>query len=209
MRKNLGNNVLRTSALALACLAFVGADARASATQSYSTSDTIYGGGITGDNVLTFNPVSSGSFAGPSSIGLGAFVMSTLPDGVSTTYNNTAFSITFQPKDGNGMTVGSPATITGTLNGTITGNDSSTVVATFNPTSLLPTVAGGGLSTFSALDSPLHLVPASAGGLTTVQAQFIPTNPVPAPEPTTLAILATSLVGVGLRRKLRSGRKSS
>jgi hypothetical protein len=35
------------------------------------------------------------------------------------------------------------------------------------------------------------------------------TGPVAAPEPTTMAILATSLVGLGLRQKLRSTRKSS
>ena len=212
MRKNLCNNVLRTSAFALACLAFAGADVKAAALHTYSTSGTILSDGITGTNAIGFNPVSTGSFLAPSSVGLGEFVVSTLPDGVSTTYDNTHFSIIFNPVTINGTNypAGSPpVTLTGELNGTITGNQ-STVVATFDPIqSPVFTANGTYLSTLSVLDNPLNLVPASAGGSTTVQAQVITSGPVPAPEPTTMAILATSLVGFGLRQKLRSGRKSA
>jgi hypothetical protein len=236
MRTNLVSNVLRTSAFALACLALAGADVKASALHTYSTTGAILGDGIstsaatsvansdvaastgisasgvTGTSAVSYNPVASGSFLAPSSVGLGEFVVSTLPTGQSTTYTNTHFSIIYNPLTIGGVPypAGSPpVTITGELNGTITGNQ-STVVATFDPIkSPVFTADGNFLNTLSVTNSPLSLVPASAGGRTTVQAQVSTSGPVPAPEPTTMAILATSLVGFGLRKKLRSGRKSS
>ena len=212
MHTNLVSNVLRTSAFALACLALAGADVKAAALHTYSTSGTILSDGITGSGVISYDPVSTGSYLAPSAVGLGEFVVSTLPAGTSTTYNNTHFSLIYQPVTIDGVTfpVGaSPVTLTGELNGTITGNQ-STVVATFDPIkSPVFTANGTFLSTLSVTNNPLNLVPASAGGSTTVQAQVSTSGPVPAPEPTTMAILATALVGFGLRQKLRSARKSA
>ena len=185
--------------------------------QTYSTSGTINNDGITGTNVISFNPVASGSFSAPSSVGLGEFVVSTLPTGSQTTYDNTHFSIAYNPVSvaGTSLPAGAtPVTITGELNGTITGSQSS-VVATFNSVSnpVFASADGQFLSTLSVLNNPLDLVPASAGGRTTIQAHVVTTSPSPAgdnntPEPTTLAILATSIVGFGLRQRLRS-RKSA
>jgi hypothetical protein len=220
MSKILGKNVLRTSAFALACLAFVGADVKASAvSQTYSTGGTVLGTGIsspdgsTPTNVISFTPVVSGAFTAPSAVSLGQFQVATLPAGKETDYNNTPFSITYNPltiAGSNFSTTASPITITGMLNGSITGSQSS-VVATFNSISnpVFASADGQLLSTLSVLNNPLDLVPASAGGITTIQAQVITTSPVPAPEPTTMAILLTSVVGFGLRKKLRSGRKSA
>ena len=137
----------------------------------------------------------------------------TLPDGQSTTYDHTRFSIIYNPvndqRNALSFDLGSPVTITGSLTGTISGSQSS-VKATFDPIqNPVFTANGTFLNTLSVLNNPLDLVPASAGGRTTVQAQVITSGPVPAPEPTTMAILATSLVGFGLRQRLRSGRKSA
>jgi hypothetical protein len=183
----------------------------------YSTSGTINTDGITGTNVISLNPVASGSFSAPSSVGLGEFVVSTLPPGSQTVYNNTHFSITYNPVSVAGIALpagATPVTITGELNGTITGNQSS-VKATFDTISspVFSAKDGQFLSTLSILNNPLDLVPASAGGRTTIQAHVVTTSPSPSgdnntPEPTTLAILATSIVGFGLRQRLRS-RKSA
>ena len=59
----------------------------------------------------------------------------------------------------------------------------------------------------------LALVPASAGGITTVQAGVNTTFPSPSgdnntPEPTTLAILTTSILGFGLPPRPRSRRSA-
>jgi hypothetical protein len=185
--------------------------------QTYSTSGTINTDGITGTNVISLNPVASGSFSAPSSVGLGEFVVSTLPPGSQTVYNNTHFSIAYNPVSvaGTPLPAGAtPVTVTGVLNGTITGSQSN-VKATFDTISSPVFSVGNGqfLSTLSILNNPLDLVPASAGGRTTIQAQVVTTSPSPAgdnntPEPTTLAILATSMVGFGLRQRLRA-RKSA
>ncbi len=239
MRKTLGKHVLRTSAFALACLALAGADALAvtsatatmgttasSAVQMYSTTGTVSAGNtITGTPDITFVPIQSGSFNAPSAAGLGYFQVSKSAMNTSTTYNNTPFTIIYNPLSTAGITTNAtPITIPGTLSGTIStdanGNQSSSVVATFNPITspVFQTPNGSYMSTVTLANSPLDLVPYSAGGNTTVQANIVtsaaPAGPslgtgVTTPEPTTLAILATSLVGFGLRQKLRSSRKSA
>jgi hypothetical protein len=239
MRKNLVSKVLRTSAFAMACLALAGPKVQAAAlgataatpalsgvAHTYSTGGTVLDTGIsspdgsTPTNVISFTPVVSGSFTTPSSLSLGEFQVATLPAGKETDYNNTPFSITYNPltiAGSNYPSTASPITITGTLNGVITG-DQSSVVATFNSIGnpVFTSADGTYLSTLSVLNSPLALVPSSAGGITTVQAGLITTYPSPAggggtnppstPEPTTLAILATALVGLGLRKQLRKTR---
>ncbi len=238
MRKTLGKHVLRTSAFTLACLALAGANVRAAAStdststavQTYSTTGTVTDinpstgmSTITGNPDITFVPIQSGSFGAPSTAGLGYFQVSKTAMGTSTTYTNTPFTIIYNPLSTNGITPNStPITISGTLSGTIStdanGNQSSSVAANFNPITspVFSTPTGSYVSTVSLADSPLHLVPYSAGGNTTVQADIVTTAVPPgpplatsAPEPTTLAILATSLLGLGLRQKLRSSRKSA
>ena len=233
MRKNLVSTVLRTSAFATACLALAGSNVHASASvtaasasfpqvvsQTYSSGGLILGTGITSPdgstptNVLSYTPVVAGAYTSPSAISLGEFQVATLPMGKETDYNNTPFSITYNPLTVAGQNYSSsaaPITITGHLTGAITGSQSS-VVATFDsvtsPAFFSPD--GAYLSTLSVLNSPLALVAPSAGGITTVQAAVSTTAPTPAggggnnvPEPTTFAILATAFIGLGLRKQLR------
>jgi hypothetical protein len=249
---------MRTSAFALACLALVGADVRAdmiattttsapvsstvsttsttdsTPSETYTTTATITATGVTGTPVVAFKTVGDASqgvfnsFDLNSNVNLGAFVISANPQGVTTTYKDTPFTITYTPAaiTGAGATTQFPNTailIHGFLDGSVTGKGSSTLQAHFTSldSPVFSTAGGTYLSTISIANNPLSLPSFSAGGETTIQG-LVTTSPadpgsVPpplggsqnAPEPTTLVILATSLVGFGLRRRLRSGRQSA
>jgi hypothetical protein len=176
----------------------------------YSTSGTVNSTGVTGTPVISFNSVQNGAFTAPSAFSMGSFQVAPLPTGVSTTYTNTPFSITYLANqvDGSVPSVnGTPITISGVLNGTVTGGSQSDVIATFNPASLPAFQTGNFSDTLSVLDSPISLVPSTTnGGLTTAQAQMIVQSIVPppaAPEPTSIAVFLTAIGGLVLRRRLR------
>ncbi len=189
---------------------------------------------ISGNPAITFEGVgfrqnSFGSFGLNSNVSLGAFTVSTLADGSSTTYKNTPFTLIYNPVGVNGDTFGNhPITITGDLNGTVNGNQSS-VVATFNPIKS-PVFQTPDVTYLSSISVPnaaqglLLVPPTTFGGLTSIEASVVTSSSVQppplggggstppittAPEPTTMVILATSLVGLGLRRRLRLGRQSA
>jgi len=204
-------------------------------TETYSASGSIGGtgisspGGATASNVISYGFGSGGTgsssltYDGTSAITLGQFQVATLAAGQETDYKNTPFSLTYNPVSYSNGTSNmayssiSPITITGVLNGSVTGSASS-VVATFNSITspAFGSPDGSTLNTISIANNPLNLVAPSAGGNTTVQALVVATSPSPAggggtnppstPEPTTLAILATALVGLGLRKQLRKVR---
>ena len=92
----------------------------------YSTSGQVGSTGVTGTPVISFNSVAAASFTAPSSFSLGEFLVAALPEGTSTSYSNTPFSITYldQKVDGIVPTINeTPVVLRGVLNGTVTGLD--------------------------------------------------------------------------------------
>ena len=212
MRMTRGWTALRTTvaALGIATLAASGADA--AALMSYSTvGSTIDSTGVTGVGAISLNTVNGGSFSNPSSFSLGEFQVAELPEGTTTSYENTPFHFTFQSKTIDGVEPipnGTPVVVSGMLNGTVTGGSQSTVVATFNPAPMPTFQTGLYTNTLTIPDVSLSLVPSTAnGGRTTAQAYLTATaNAPPVPEPTTIALFLTTLAGLGLRHRVRARR---
>jgi hypothetical protein len=213
MRQTRGWNGFRTAVIALGIAASVASGADAAALITYSTvGSTIGNQGVTGVGAISLNTVDSGLFSNPSSFSLGEFQVAELPEGTSTTYVETPFSFTFQSKTIDGVEPvpnGSPITIKGVLNGTVTGGNQSSVVATFDPTTI-PSFKTGLLdNTLTIPDLSLTLVPSTSnGGRTTAQAYLLatPVSGEPIPEPTTIALFLTTLAGLGIRHRVRAGR---
>jgi len=205
----------RTFALALLLTAYLAPGAGASALVGYSTSGTIDGTGVTGTPVISFSSTTSGTFNAPSDFSLGDFHVSALADGQATTYTDTPFHIALTVTQVNGAAPDpnqTPVTLSGVLNGTVSGPNQSTVVAKFDPTSTPVFLTGSAANTLSVFDNPLSLVPSTTnGGQTSAQA-FL-NNQVSAPplgggttvpEPTSIVLFSTVIGGFALRRRVRS-----
>jgi len=207
------------AALALALVAWSVPGARGAALQTesieapfqYSTIGNVDSTGVSGTPIIDFRGVDHQMFTAPSLFSLGTFRVSALPQGAVTAYNNTPFSITMTANAVDGKTPdpnGTPVVLTGWLNGLIKGDSQSSVVATFDISSLKDFQTGPYQDTPNILDTSLSLVPSRTNdGQTTAQAQLIVKlvpSPPPVPEPTSVAIFLTAVAGYGLRRRLRA-----
>jgi hypothetical protein len=211
MHKTRGWTGFRAAVLTLTALAWHASSAQADGILNYHTSGGPGTADISGSPAISFVPVQSGSVDTASNISLGTFVVAALPSGESTTYNNTPFSLSLIPDSFNGTTVqDSPVVISGHLNGTVTGPNESSVIATFNPTTTDGFSIGSGSGTLNLSNSQELLVPSSVnGGQTTLQAQVTatPINSAPAPEPSTIALFLSMVGGLGLRRVVQKRRR--
>ena len=113
--------------------------------------------------------------------------------------------------NGSALTNFTPLTVTGVLNGTLSGDSKSNVIATINPIPSDTFKLGDATSTLAGLPNQLLLVPASAGGTTTLEAAIATAgtaNPqAPVPEPSTIALFLSTVGGLALRRFVLSRRQ--
>jgi hypothetical protein len=216
MHMTQGWTRLRFAVIALGLLAWSTTSAKADAISNlldYSTAGSIDTSvGVNGANVISYVPVTNASINPSSNIPLGEFQVAALPAGQTTTYTKTPFSITFVPSTYNNiaLTNQSPITVTGTVSGQITGNYQSTVSVAFNPVADGAFQLAGASSTLNVLQNDQKLlVPASAGGTTTLEGILHTTaSPeAPVPEPSTIALFFSTVVGLGLRKYVLARRQ--
>lgn len=173
---------------------------------SYATSGAIDTGGVTGTPVVSFNSVPSGQFTTPSSFSLGEFMVAALPSGVTTTYADTPFSITYlvNSVDGNAVDPSTtPIVLTGKINGTVTGASQSDLMVSFDQKPIPEFLTNGYSNTLVNLDSNLTLVPSTTnGGRTTAQSLMV-VSPVPVPEPASIMIFGLGAAGLVWHRRRR------
>jgi len=243
MRQIKGWTGLRTAVIALGLVAWTATGAKADPVMTYGTSGQIESQGVTGAGVIGFNAINSNQSntqaidfgAGQSNISLGAFQVTALPAGQTTTYNNTPFFITIAPQTLGGQPVTSGQIIlSGTLNGQVSGSN-STVTADFNQASGYPasnpsspfTISNGTTSQTLSFNFPLTsstsgvpittellASPSTNGGVTTAQLELTTSAQPPdanavtqAPEPSAIALFLTTVGGLGLRRYIRARRR--
>jgi hypothetical protein len=218
MHRIQGWTGLRAAVIALGLVAWTATGATA-APLGYTTAgqvDTTTG--VTGTNVVSFVPLSSGNSVdlgtGQTNAGLGNFVISPLASGAQTTYSNTPIQISFQPQSYNGTSISSdaPVVVSGVLNGEVNGPSSSTVTATLNPppSGLFSLGGGNGTADFSLPTSTLLLAPSTSNNGTTSAQGLVTSNASsesPVPEPSTIALFLTTVGGLGLRRYVLSRRR--
>ena len=191
------NSILKPLALTIAAIAFMAFSqgAAKAVTVTFGTTGSFNGSPSTLNNAITFggggntltityNGLAPGTTvnANPTTFSdLGFFQTSVTGSGATIT-PGTTFVVTINqtvPNSGSG-------TISSTLTGTLSQN-SSTGIVTFNVTS----VTIGGVI-YQITNNPLALVPPSTNnGITTIQAQITAT-----PEPTSMLLLGTGLIGV-------------
>lgn len=214
MQMTRGWTGFRTAVIALGLLAWSTPHTRADGIFSYHTSGGTVGAPSSGSPAISFVPVQSATVDANSNISLGSFVVAGLPTGQSTTYNNTPFDLSLIPDSYNGTTSSNQNAIdiTGTMTGTVTGPNQSSVILTFNSTSL-PLSVGSGAGPLILANPKELLVPSSDnGGVTTLQAT-IAIQPTPVgpeagvPEPSTIALFLSTVGGLYLRRLVQNRRQ--
>jgi hypothetical protein len=192
---------------------------------AYTTVGSTVGSGVgtdgTAQSVVSFVPV-SGTALTPSNLSLGSFQAAALADGQSVTFDNTPFTIKFTATSVNGATDfqpnDTPFDIKGFLNGTLTGDNHSTVTATFGPIGStgpqsLPLFATGLYTNLLKVpDNPLSIVPSTTNsGRTTAQAyvasSLSPNSPVP--EPSTVVLFSATIAGLAFRHRIRRARAAA
>lgn len=185
--------------------------------ESFTTTGTVGTDGLSGSPAVTFQGVTNGVAISGTPFGLGQFVV-TPPSEGTTTYNGVKFTIDFQAHTvaGGAIPPGSVGHLEGILDGTISSSGASTLVARFTPIpvptaepweSLTPQPTfrtGGFISTLMPLPTEFDGIPLTPSGTGStffpVLSNIVITPAPPIPEPGTLAIFASALGAIAVRR---------
>jgi hypothetical protein len=152
----------------------------------------------------------------PGTFTVGTFdTLNILPTTATLTYNNTPYTIDLNVTSGTGTGVYTYV-ISGNLNGSISGDGTSNMVATVSSITGQSNSSSAGMTTppFPVSDIQINVpqginapnMNTNSDGYTTLYGQVVtgsgPGLPSPAPEPASIAIFAVGLVGWGLRRRM-------
>ncbi|MFM1801751.1 MAG: hypothetical protein RJA81_1103 [Planctomycetota bacterium] len=164
----------------------------------FTTSGQIGSEGITGINALSFKSQNDPVWGTTGTRYLGQFLVAPLPNGVTTSYNNTPFSVSILPL---GLQVNDiwytntePIVLKGRLNGTVTGNTYSSLVATFDPVDPWVDIVQGGVPNYQTFLTGVGPFLVNPDNSTQVSMNWmLVENVVPVPEPSTIIVISSGL----------------